>query len=409
MTYKSNASNLSLILYSQIQGADIASNVIRPDSLPFEPVKVAWPLLAGDVTILTAVNKPTATYVDLTDVIYNFNEITYAFIFLAIFVVSVLTMNNLLTIHKKKPSRIIRSYVESLWNVFVTILDQEYLLPRSEWQKVSWLFFNIVNFVLVFGYLLNLMSTDQLVREKPAAVDSLHDLLFEKEFEAVIPAILKQLHLYNLLSNAKRESEHAKLYQRMLRTESRSIVEFDVQGMSSGSMSEDNPSMVLRDDIGKGKAALCGPRISLGMISTLMPSYFDGKVLHVAKESFLEGTLNLFTSKNIDRKVLEVFNYRLLTFVELNIATPIINIDLLRDLQGICNSCERQKIEAKKLESLPEVANLSLFPLKKTWMMLASGFAVSFLILILEYVYNSVASRMKAKRKHIRTVIRDRT
>lgn len=290
---------------------------MRADSLAFEPVFVSAAILPSDVGILTTTNQSSKYYkTDTTDVVYNLDSICYIFFALISVIVSVTIAGTPSPENDHKRNRawnVLTQFKRALWDIISLIVDQENGKSKNWTIRVIWSTFNIGCFVLIFGYFWNLLSTEQSVKKELPAVDSLKDLLYDKQFNHIYPMLSKMLFLYNVLVRVPPSSDEGKLFQRMLQLGNTSIVESDAAGglaaMTSG------PLKVVVDDLTAGKAALLSIAWAIELLELLAPKIVDLATINnrkfcLAKQTFLQGTFNMFYSKKIHPNVRDYMDLR---------------------------------------------------------------------------------------------------
>lgn len=305
------------------QEADIATNFLRPDSVPNEPVLISSPLVPADVGILTNVYKPTMHSADTTDVIYHFDVLSYTFFAIAIFFIIVMITTSVANKDILKGDRgflsfqkVVLKVQETVWEIVTLIIDQEYFEPSIWSARIVWCAANIFCFVLIFGFFLNLLSTDQSVQRDTKKIDSIKDILYDPHFKEIRPVIFKPLYLYNVLKDVPPSSDEGKLFRHMKNIGNASI--FDIN------MADANPNGPIREfisDIGSGKSALLTARYAMELVVLIIPKMLgteetESKIFHVSKNSFLKGTLNIFYSKRIHPHIKQYMDYRLVGLSE---------------------------------------------------------------------------------------------
>lgn len=229
--------------------------------------------------------------------------VCYIFFAIIIFVVWVITTASSVIVKQSKKNRIRVVLIRlrnTIWDIMGLVVDQENFEAGTWSARIIWSSFNIVCFVLIFGYFWNLMSTEQSVEKKPPVVNSLQDLLYDKRFSHMYPLIFKTLFLYNVLATVPPSSDEGKLFQRILST-NKSIFEFDPSKKESTEASV----QVMMADAVSGKSAFLSMAWALEIYVLLLPKTiddFDPKilVLNNAKQTFLRGLLSIFYSKQIN-------------------------------------------------------------------------------------------------------------
>lgn len=287
--------------------------------MPFEPVLISTPLVPADVGILTNVEKSTMQSADTTDVIYHFDVLSYVFFAIAlsmiiVIVTAITVYNDIKTQKKAHGALLIRkvfiSSQKTIWEVIALIIDQEYFEPINWSVRIVWNAANIFCFLLIFGYFLNLLSTDQSVQKDSKKIDSIQDLLYDAYFKDITPVILKPLYLFNVLKNVPSSSDEGKLFSYMQSKGSESILDIDISQMDLN-----GPIKAFVSDLAGGKSAFITARYGIDLVQLLPKMFSDNqdfktRDFYVSKQSFLHGTLNVFYSKRIHPHVKQYIDYR---------------------------------------------------------------------------------------------------
>ena len=103
--------------------------------------------------------------------------------------------------------------LHALWRQVELLLDQEYFAPATLQTRLLWLHFVVAAFVIVFGYLGNLLSVDMIVEIPAARIDNIDDLLSER-FEHVEPGVVVNMFTFSLMKNAPPSTPMGRLYAR---------------------------------------------------------------------------------------------------------------------------------------------------------------------------------------------------
>lgn len=286
---------------------------MRPDSLPFEPVFISTPILSADIGILSTKNHSSIIYVDVTDVVNNVDNIGYIYLTLIIVLITILhTASDVLKKRTKRFNYVLARYQKSIWGVFSVIIDQDDVQPKTWSAKFVWTGFGMASLVMVFGYFLNLMSTEQFVCNPTYAIDSLKDLLYDDHFQDVRPVVVKMLFLYGVLKISPPTSLEGKFFRGRMNNQ-KSVVDIDMSTTNIAYITE-GPGKDLLEELKTGKSALLMIRWAAELaeivIPTVLQQFLSNREWHTSKESFLPGTLNLFYSKKIDGRLRNYVDYK---------------------------------------------------------------------------------------------------
>ncbi|KAI1288194.1 hypothetical protein HDE_09560 [Halotydeus destructor] len=107
-----------------------------------------------------------------------------------------------------------RGYFEGWWTSLRCFVDQEDWNVEQSSKRIVWLFFNGFVLVAVFGYTLNLMSTDAFVMKQPRRIDTLDDV-FDSFFADVHFYLSKTSFFFNFVRESKKNTIMGKLYEKM--------------------------------------------------------------------------------------------------------------------------------------------------------------------------------------------------
>ncbi|KAI1302322.1 hypothetical protein HDE_02483 [Halotydeus destructor] len=177
-----------------------------------EPVELTSPLLAADVTIISKTKASFIIRTGVMDALNNFTLETYLWYVIALsFVFLVMMAGQRLG----NPRSTVRYMQDVLLHMYSTAVDQENLSNKQcPSRSVIWLTLNCAQFVVVFGYLCNFMSTDKIATVIPPQIDSLNDLLSDR-FSDVQPMILQDVFLFEYLKRSPKTSALGKLFTKM--------------------------------------------------------------------------------------------------------------------------------------------------------------------------------------------------
>ncbi|KAI1288196.1 hypothetical protein HDE_09562 [Halotydeus destructor] len=107
-----------------------------------------------------------------------------------------------------------RGYLQGCWASLRCFVDQEDWNVKQSSKRIVWLFFNGFVLVAVFGYILNLMSTDAFVLKQPRRLNTLDDV-FDSFFADVHFYLPKTSFFYNFVRESKKNTTMGKLYEKM--------------------------------------------------------------------------------------------------------------------------------------------------------------------------------------------------
>ena len=231
---------------------DIGNFLIRPDSLPYEPGKPTPVVISGDISIITSKKPAETLQYDLTKFL-DLGTIMYVYLFVCVFF-----MVPLLYVYAEtqRDSRhasdeIVIEYLKSCEKVYTLIVDQEQFSPSSFAGHIIALAASLFALFLVHGLILNTVGADLVVKNQPATIDSLDDLLAS----GLQPMILDNLFAYYILKSSPPGSRENKLWLKVHRQKKKSLKKGDVTNTTSALSTLD----VVMKEATERRAALVGP------------------------------------------------------------------------------------------------------------------------------------------------------
>ena len=208
-----------------------------------------------------------------------------------------------------------------LWSSVETILDQENFTVTQLSSRIGWWIMCVAIFVPVYGYILNLITTDIAVPDKPKVINEIDDF-FEPEFEFVQPVIFTTFWFLNRLVSEPSETKLGRLYRnRMLKVHVGnqchkdgdddffrcSIIDLNVD---SPTLIDDSISFVKQISDGK-KALLTEKEMYYGFKEAgcaLQPKVL--KSLHLSEASFATGTIATVMRSDLPLAFRQYYAYR---------------------------------------------------------------------------------------------------
>lgn len=375
-----------------MQEADWALQGSRLDALPYEPVATGPVICASDVVLITPKRNYTEKNVDLLEVVYSMDLKAYGTLFFCLHLVVCIIAFRLIHARflkrrkRKKHFKLkpfLKHYFRIAFRVFQTILDQEDLEPALWPIRIAWTSFVLVYFVLMFGYLLNLMSVDMVAQTPPPELHSLKELL-SPEFSTYQPFVLKILYTYGLAKDAKPESDLGQLFKKILKFND-SIIESDMQSVQemqgllmiieAGQGGRDMTLCILKELWTVGlKPAACTIREKIVLRS------------YMSRETFATGLLVNIFNKRLDKDVLKysVFLWRSLSEFSLTKMMGL-GANALAESFGLVYDLKAQMCEfPSSLKDITLNGAMPLISFKGTLKAIIVGLTCSLLRLIVE-------------------------
>ncbi|KAI1285912.1 hypothetical protein HDE_11470 [Halotydeus destructor] len=169
-------------------------------------------------------NSKAVTNDDLLNVLESFTSQTIVFLTVVMFIV--VTLLAFVATYEKtrkmppKLKKLLFPWLSKAWNFALIVIDQEGMITKVWKINVAWLACCFAIFVLVFGYLLNLIQTDGVVMQPPRRVEVVHDLTNEPQFKDTHVMIISAFNFYQYLLGSSKETVGGNLFERMKRTDS---------------------------------------------------------------------------------------------------------------------------------------------------------------------------------------------
>lgn len=274
--------------------------LVRADSLPFEPIYVGGTLLDASFSIVSG--KPSDRQIDI-DVFYvfrNFSPYVLQVFFITSFVTIVL-ISMTTSILSIPVVELISDFpillARTVWNIYMGLVDQEnYNLLRSLSSILLWTHFMIAIFVLVFGFFCNCMSTDLVVQVEPPMINNVKDL-FTETFSHVKPTLLRNQYLHAYLLSQPKSTIYSELLDRVMHDKAAWLDSGVLANGASGMASTLN----IIDSVERGQRALLAPLFLIDIVCLplvcLKSKNFE---YHKSNQLFGSGTASAISSKGRD-------------------------------------------------------------------------------------------------------------
>ena len=208
------------ITSSAYQGADIAFFFVRIDSIPGLPVDVSSTLAEADMIIWSGRPEPRQIKVNISHVLQNFDGLLYAFLLIGLAMATIwlasffdwqsMKIKPKIKFYKKRTYlnllrkfyRFIRLIVR---HILYLLLDQEHLVTKCPKTRILWLSLCWFVFFTVFGFFLNLMSTEMVAEIPRPTLDTIDDL-FTEEFKDVKVFVTNVLPAHNYILSSRKDT-----------------------------------------------------------------------------------------------------------------------------------------------------------------------------------------------------------
>lgn len=379
--------------------ADIAIHVVRPDSVPFEPVRIGPVLSSSGVRIYRKNNKTDDRNVDILEVVDNFDsELYYCFGVTLFLLLAAMTSAQFIMHEKTTFKNLFFDVVELLQEIVFLIFDQEYLEPKQWSLRFLWTPFNFFVFVAIFGYLMNLMSSDQVASVPVDAINRLEDLQEQKwRSQNVTPWILKNLFFHSAFRHTSKVSREG---ARLNEVRSRQDLHF----VDLAKIFADGDSMThflahLMKNIENGQMALLLTDFIMNAFLVPAGCQIDSKataMLHESDESFANGVLTNYFYKQYPQALVSYNEQRLRTAIEAELVIKFLKDvagPLIGNLVPLTTGLPVVKCMSKfseKPDERPDLIVQNLLGLRSVFKFIAFGVCLTIIVLIIEVLFHQV-------------------
>lgn len=377
--------------------------------------KMGTPIRAEDLTIMAYRPEFRNEPLDVTIVVvHTIHNLTYYLILVVVlYLVPILLAgyHGILRIRSRRPfklnqienklDRFKKQYGKNVIQLVKLPVDQEEARFKRTSENGLWLSVCVANFLLVFCYVLNLMSTDKVADVKVNTITKLGDLLFDPDFKEMQPTGVGVFFEYEILKRSRPESELGLLYQRFKKNESRATLKLIAP---SGAETLKNFLGYLFKDMEKNNDALVVVqanlltvmRQALCAMATLLTGKDEDKLerIYVARNTFGTGiTVNLY-SKNVHPEIFRYMSYREQTIVEManywTYMEEAIEEMIQENLHGLGTSYKRllcNKWVNENWDDDGDMPVLELGQLKISFLLLFIGGLAGFVAMLLEVLW----------------------
>ncbi|KAI1288199.1 hypothetical protein HDE_09553 [Halotydeus destructor] len=108
-------------------------------------------------------------------------------------------------------------YLKTFWTTLRCFVGQTDWNVESTRKRVLWWHFNVFAFVAIYGYVLNVMSTDTFVMKQPRRIERFEDAL-DPYFKKVRFYLLKNAYFFNTMRDSKENTIMGKVFRKMKET-----------------------------------------------------------------------------------------------------------------------------------------------------------------------------------------------
>jgi hypothetical protein len=424
-----NGTYNGVIGYIQRQEVDLVFLLVRPDGLPFEPGLIGPMIHEADAIIITATKNSEKVSREILQFLNDFDFNIYIYliivtVIMCIFYTFVGDLNNG-TFLRDTTINVLKNFFENLEDAFNCLIDQENFQPKTDASRVLTFFFACFMFVSVYGIFLNKVGADLIAKTPASNIDNID--YFLNDFTNTKPMIIKKLYLIHLLKSSDKNSKLGKLWSLMEKDQKETIIDADFREIMRGNpvlMEEFSKRLWEIQTYKKGlimpkKMALMGRNVACMLIPLNITR------LHISKDSFAHGTLNILMSHGIQPRLRKVFDYygrtnhemallEGLSITELHNA-PLeapglrmtYGLEAMECIDGLPLTSSRdsedpalRKEYYHQTEEECSFVAFSFFHLKSCFVMLGYGLGISLVVFLLEIVFQSVKTRVSRLAGH---------
>ncbi|KAI1287981.1 hypothetical protein HDE_09652 [Halotydeus destructor] len=303
---------------------DFLMHEIRPASLPDQVVGIGPVVFPTALQATSRGKAATRATADILDMLQDFHMEAWAAVVTCMYIG--ITMVTLVTFWKKrnllnsKLSEWTMEWLGMCWHFALTIVDQEILSPTIWAIRFVWLSCCVAIFLVVFGFLLGILSTDESVEIPSKKIETIHDLIHEPDFKDRPLMMFTSMPFYKHLIAPTKGTDAAILYYRLNLTDQ---CEADIS-LKHCSFVETNPSdsngMVKMMELMHSKGGPKGSRVLLvdkyawelvlrPSFCILAPGAFDKA--HDSRDFVLSDYAAFVYNKAADRHLLKRILYNL--------------------------------------------------------------------------------------------------
>lgn len=300
---------------------------------------------------------------------------------------------------------LIRYLVNSVQDSFFLIVDQEYLEPKQWSMRCLWMPFNFFVFIAISGYLMNLMSSDQVASYPPDVIDSLEDLQSEKwRRQNVTPWLIKNIFFHSALRHASNLSrEGARLFQVRTRP--------DITFIEFADVFRDIGKFIARFTkyLESGEMAFLLTEFVMETLFLPAACSLDPKaasLFHNSEESFANGVLTNYLYKKYPQGLISYNEQRLRTAIEADVVLHFMKSSTAPIVGGmlpITTGLPVLKCLSRFTEkpvSNPDHVMLRLIGLKSVLKFIFFGICLSIAVLMIEVMLHRALNIVRRWRRN---------
>ncbi len=206
--------------------------------------------------------------------------------------------------------------IESLWQIYCHLVDQEMNTPLLVSYRILWVHVSVALFFTIFGYLLNLMSTEQIKEHSSEAIDDLDSYLSKPQWQHMTSIISPQLYLYGHLMASKPGSLERSLVDRIHSPSGRDGI------IRMYNRPYDQVIRILSGTLAKLLAKRSVILVEKFGIDEIYPPIFCfvdktiPRLFYSSKKTFANGIIGSFRSHSMDPHLVKRYEYNIRSWME---------------------------------------------------------------------------------------------
>ncbi|KAI1289585.1 hypothetical protein HDE_08876 [Halotydeus destructor] len=303
--------------------ADMGLHIVRPASLQHEVVKLGPAVFPCELAVLTSRQLSGSADYSFLDFLSNqtqFLVLIVGFIIAAILAFAITAKNRSTSVEN-----FVRQYSEAMEQVAETILDQENASHALWSQRILWLSTCVAIFVIVFGYLVSYVSTDQLIERPSKTLDTVDDL-FSPGFAKMRLVMSRNFLFFEHMQSADPQSRSGQLFARMSRGNNCSQPETcNLMHFSTNDLAKVSPlALALGPEFVEGHAGFLFDREIVQQSRATVGCKINPKMngtsvidrLHVSRDNVVSDYSSVYFSHKADKQVVKYVSYVVQTLLE---------------------------------------------------------------------------------------------
>ncbi len=206
--------------------------------------------------------------------------------------------------------------LESLWQIYCHLIDQETNKPLLVSYRILWVHVSVALFFTIFGYLLNLMSTEQIKEVHSEVIDDLYSYLSNPQWQHMTSIISPELYLYGHLITSKPGSLERSLADRINSPRG-------IDGIIKLESSQiEQLISILSDTLGKLLTRQSVFLVEEFGIDEILPQIFCfvdktiPRLFYSSKKTFANGIIGSFRSHSMDPHLVKRYEYNIRSWME---------------------------------------------------------------------------------------------